>query len=78
MAEDTDVEVARVAGPRIDAADAKKLMDEGKAIMLDVVASHVWPGMNRKIRDSIRIPPEEIESRANDLPRDQTIIAYCT
>ena len=68
----------RVVGPRIDAAEAKALADSGKAIILDMVASHVWPAMARTIRGSIRIPPEEIEQRFGELPRDKTIITYCT
>jgi rhodanese-related sulfurtransferase len=69
---------ARVIGPRIDAQAAKKLVDSGEAVVLDVVASHIWPSMTRTIQGSIRIPPEEIEKRAAELPRDKTIIAYCT
>ena len=68
----------RVAGPRIDAAGAKAMLDNGEAVILDVVASHVWPAMARTIQGSIRIPPEEIGKRFGELPRDKTIIAYCT
>ena len=65
-------------GPRIEAAEAKALVDAGQAIILDMVASHVWPAMARTIEDSIRIPPEEIQTRFHELPRDKAIIAYCT
>lgn len=68
----------RVVGPRIDAAEAKALVDGGKAVILDVVASHVWPAMSRTIQGSIRMPPEEIEQRFDELPRGKAIIAYCT
>ena len=68
----------RVVGPRIEAAEAKALVDAGQAIILDMVASHVWPAMARTIEDSIRIPPEEIQTRFHELPRDKAIIAYCT
>jgi rhodanese-related sulfurtransferase len=54
------------------------MTDSGKAIILDVVASHVWPAMTRTIQGSVRIPPEEIEARYGELPRDKIIIAYCT
>lgn len=69
---------ARVVGPRIDAREAKALVDSGEAIILDMVASHVWPSMSRAIHGSIRIPPEEIQDRLDELPRDKIIIAYCT
>ena len=68
----------RVVGPRIDVADAKSMVNQGEAIILDVVASHVWPAMARTIQGSIRIPPEEIKDRFGELPRDKTIIIYCT
>jgi rhodanese-related sulfurtransferase len=68
----------RVVGPRIEAPDAKAMVDAGEAIVLDVVASHVWPAMARTLPGSIRIPPEEIGKRFGELPRDKTIIAYCT
>lgn len=69
---------ARAAGPRISPEDAKALVDSGEAMILDVVASHVYPSMTRKIAGAVRIPPEDVEARVGELPRDKTIIAYCT
>jgi rhodanese-related sulfurtransferase len=69
---------ARVVGPRIEAAEAKALVDAGEAVILDVVATHVWPAMTRSIEGAIRIPPDQIRERFGELPRDKTIIAYCT
>ena len=69
---------ARVKGPRIDAQTANAMFDAGEAVVVDVVASHVWPSMTRIIEGSIRIPPQEIETRHEELPRDKTIIVYCT
>ncbi len=59
-------------------ADAKAMIDAGEAVILDVIASHVWPSMTRIIPGSMRIPPEEVEERFAELPRDKAIIAYCT
>lgn len=69
---------ARVAGPRIEPSEAKALLDDGKAVILDVVASSVWPSMSRSIEGAVRIAPEEIQQRHGELPRDKAIIAYCT
>lgn len=69
---------ARVVGPRINVADAKAMTDAGEAVILDVIASHVWPSMTRIIPGSMRIPPEEVEERFAELPRDKAVIAYCT
>ncbi|HJS20706.1 MAG TPA: hypothetical protein VJ785_18315 [Anaerolineales bacterium] len=54
------------------------MADAGEAVILDVVASRVWPSMTRTIPGSIRIPPEEVGNRFDELPRDKAIIAYCT
>ena len=69
---------ARVIGPRIDVQAAKALVDDDQALIVDVVASHVWPSMSRTIPGSLRIPPEEIQTRYAELPRDKIIILYCT
>jgi len=68
----------RVAGPRIDVDDAKALVDTGEAVVLDAVASHVWPAMTRSLAGVLRIPPEDIPRRYSELPRDKTIIVYRT
>jgi rhodanese-related sulfurtransferase len=70
--------LGRVVGPRIDVTQAKVLLDAGEAVVLDSVASHIWPSMSRIIREAIRIPPEEIQDRFGELPRDKTVIVYCT
>ena len=59
-------------------AEAKAMVDAGEALILDVVASHVWPSMTRTIQGSVRISPDEIGNRFSELPRDKVIIAYCT
>ncbi|HSL47038.1 MAG TPA: rhodanese-like domain-containing protein [Anaerolineales bacterium] len=69
---------ARVVGPRIEVEAAKTMLDSGEGVILDVIASHIWPSMARTIPGAIRIPPEEIEQRFHELPRDKTIITYCT
>jgi rhodanese-related sulfurtransferase len=68
----------RVVGPRIEADQAKALVDAGEAVVVDAVASHVWPAMTRSIAGAIRIPPEDIPRRYAELPRDKAIIVYCT
>ena len=63
---------------RIDPPDAKAKVDTGEAILLDVVASHVWPQMHRAIANALRIDPSEIGKRYGELPTERQIIAYCT
>jgi rhodanese-related sulfurtransferase len=63
---------------RIDPAEAKSLIDAGKAIVVDVVSPMAWEGLREVIPGSVRIPPDEIPQRLAELPRDRAIITYCT
>ena len=63
---------------RIGARDAKRLVDAGEAIVLDVVASGVWEALEEAVPGAVRIPPEEIGARFAELPRGKAIVAYCT
>ncbi len=64
---------------RIEPDEAKSRVDEGEAVILDVVSPVSWSQMRRQVADAIRIEPEEFASRYKELlPRDKQIIAYCT
>ena len=62
----------------IGARDAKRLVDAGEAIVLDVVASGVWEALEEAVPGAVRIPPDEIGARFGELPREKAIVAYCT
>ncbi len=64
---------------RIEPAEAKLRVDNGQAVILDVVSPASWIKMRRQIAGAIRIEPEEFTSRYKELlPRNKQIIAYCT
>jgi rhodanese-related sulfurtransferase len=64
---------------RIEPAKAKSLVDDGTAVILDVVSPVSWSQMRRQVAGAIRIEPEEFARLYKDLlPRDKQIIAYCT
>jgi rhodanese-related sulfurtransferase len=63
---------------RISPADAIALVKSGKAVILDVVSSASYATMREAIAGAIRIPPEELAQRLGELPKSQTIVAYCT
>lgn len=63
---------------RIDVERAREKLESGEAVMLDVVQPSTWEEMNRVIKGAVRIPPQEIDQRFEELPRDLDIIAYCT
>jgi rhodanese-related sulfurtransferase len=63
---------------RIDPAAAHARVSAGDAIILDVVSPMAWEQIDRAIRGAVRIPPDEIDARWSELPRDRDIVAYCT
>jgi len=63
---------------RITPQKAKAMVEAGKALFLDVVSSSVYPLMRKAIAGAIRIAPEELADRVEELPRSTTIITYCT
>jgi rhodanese-related sulfurtransferase len=63
---------------RIDPADARARVDAGEAIVLDVVSPMAWEQLDRAVHGAIRISPDELDERWQELPRERAVIAYCT
>ena len=63
---------------RIDAHEAKRRIDAGDAIVLDVVAPGVWEELDVAVPGALRIAPPEIERRYRELPREKAVVANCT
>jgi rhodanese-related sulfurtransferase len=63
---------------RITPEKAKAMVESGQALFLDVISSSVYPLMHLAIAGAIRIAPEELADRVDELPRSTTIITYCT
>ena len=63
---------------RINPTDAKRRVDAGDAIILDVVSPMAWEQLDRSIQGAVRISPDALGERWQELPRERAIIAYCT
>ena len=61
---------------RITPERAKAMVEAGQAFFLDVVASSVYPLMHKAIAGAIRIAPEELADRVEELPKSTMIITY--
>jgi rhodanese-related sulfurtransferase len=59
---------------RISPAEAHRLLADG-ALLVDV-RRHEDDSV--KLSDAIRIPPDEIPGRLDELPRDRAIVLACT
>lgn len=64
------------SAPRISAADAKKAVDAGKAVLVDVRGAVAFQEEHAK--GAIHMPTYEIANRMSELPKDKQIITYCT
>ena len=62
--------------PRISVADAKKALDAGKAVLVDVRSAINYQQEHAK--GAISLPTSEIAARMSELPKDKQIITYCT
>jgi 3-mercaptopyruvate sulfurtransferase SseA len=61
---------------RVTTVELKNMMDKGEAVAVDVRGDAAWESGH--IRGSRHIPTDKILSEAEHLPRDKTIITYCS
>lgn len=69
-------EMTVATAPRISAADAKKAVDAGKAVLVDVRGAVAFQEEHAK--GAIHMPTYEIGTRMAELPKGKQIITYCT
>ena len=62
--------------PRMEAAELKKLVEKGQAVVVDVRAKDAWDAGH--IPGALHIPVADLGSRLKDLPKDKPVVAYCT
>jgi Rhodanese-like domain len=62
--------------PRISLVDAKKDFDDGSAVFIDTRADTVY--RQEHIRGAINITSETLKDKIKDLPKNKTLIAYCS
>jgi rhodanese-related sulfurtransferase len=64
---------------RIEVNIFKKRLDKGEPIfIIDSRSTHSFAESDVKIPGSIRLHFREIEGHLTELPRDRTIVTYCT
>jgi predicted sulfurtransferase len=62
--------------PRMEAAEVKRLVDKGEAVLVDVRNKVAWDGGHAE--GALHIPVDEVANRLKELPKDKLIAAYCT
>ena len=61
---------------RVSMTEAQKMLNAGKAIIVDVRSRQDYAAEH--IKGAISIPLAEVVARMAELPKDKTIITYCT
>ena len=63
---------------RISCEEVCEKLDRGEEIVLLDVRRGSWDESDVKAEGALRIEPDEIESRLNEIPKGKEVIAYCT
>ncbi len=64
---------------RITAAEVKQRLDRGEPILfIDTRSPDAWAASSDKIKGAMRIHYAELAQHIAELPRDRTIVTYCT
>ena len=59
--------------------EVTRRIDAGERIFfLDTRAPEAWEKSDVKISGAIRVPPNEVEQHLAEIPRDATLVTYCT
>ncbi|HMD34749.1 MAG TPA: hypothetical protein VKH42_07270 [Vicinamibacterales bacterium] len=64
---------------RISVEEVKRRLDGGEAIVvLDSRADDAWRKAEAQIPQSMRVPPDDVESHLSEIPKRGLVVPYCT
>ena len=64
---------------RVTVDEVKQRMGRGEMFaFVDTRNPTAWGEATTKLPGAIRVPADEVEQHLNEIPRDRTIITYCT
>jgi len=64
---------------RVTVDEVKERMDRGEAFaFVDTRNPKAWGEADTKLPHAIRISADEVEQHLNEIPRDRSVITYCT
>ena len=64
---------------RVTVDEVKARMDRGEAFtFVDTRNPQAWGEATTKLPGAIRVPADEVEENLDEVPRDRTVITYCT
>ncbi len=64
---------------RISIEDLKACLDRGEdTFFVDTRNPKAWAEAETKLPGAIRVPADQVQEHLADIPRDRTIVTYCT
>ena len=64
---------------RVTVDEVKQRIDRGEQFtFIDTRNPKAWGEAKTKLPGAIRVPAEEVEQHLNEIPRDRSVITYCT
>jgi 3-mercaptopyruvate sulfurtransferase SseA len=61
---------------RVTVEEVKKMLDSGKAVIYDTRAKAAYDAEH--VKGSLSLPFDQVAAHAGELPKDKTIVFYCT
>jgi rhodanese-related sulfurtransferase len=64
---------------RVTVDEVKQRLDRGEQFtFLDTRNPTAWAEADTKLPGAIRVPVDEVEQHLDEIPRNRTVITYCT
>jgi len=64
---------------RVTIDEVKERMDRGEQFaFVDTRNPQAWADAKTKLPSAIRVPADEVEKHVSEIPRDRTVITYCS
>ena len=64
---------------RITVDESRERLDRGEDIFfVDTRNPQAWAEADTRLTAAIRVPADQVEQHLADIPRDRTVVTYCT
>ena len=64
---------------RVTVEEVKERMERGELFaFVDTRNPQAWGEADTKLPGAVRVPADEVEQHLGEIPRDRTVITYCT
>jgi len=64
---------------RVTVDEVRQRLDRGEPLVLvDARSAESWSKANTQLPGSVRVPPDDVAGHVDEIPRDRSVIAYCT